>query len=728
MILSIHPVRRDVAIRVADSADWSVRVHCDPMGGFAISWIASIHVILPRSLLYHILSTWVDTCESSYRSTLSMAACFGLSRLLSSLLPQATRSLLPCTPRSFALTVNIKHKHTLCTPQIPRLTSSVLKLERPTYVPTPNSCRQRAVPISIADDDNKNQSHNSTPDVDDGMSPAIDFQALRREREERQQQMSKKRERSISPPPTKRESNKAPRLDSTTVALPSGAKITSFSSTVSKDQQARKSDIASIANEGLHTSSATVVGDHSAVPAPAHQPKISPGGLLYPKGVVKKTWAFGHERTGKDIKLEEVLESQTLKTAVISAFQWDMDWLFRKINVQQTKCIFVMQAKEQALKDEMLDQTKDMQNFLRLCFPSMEGLINCMHSKLMLLFHPEKLRIAIPTANLLEFDWGESGVMENSVWLIDLPRLPKKTTANDLTDFGKELMFFTEKQGVPQDARDGLLTFDFSATKNMAFVHTVGGMLYGDEAQRTGLPGLSQAVRRLNLVTSEDDLDIDFAASSMGSLKDEFLKNVHAAASGLDMIERAGAANSKAKSNFFQAKRPNADNHSIRDRIRLYFPTHETVTSSTAGGAGTICLSRKWFEDMTFPRRCFRDYISTRPGMLSHNKILYARGLQRTEAETDVKKIAWAYVGSANMSESAWGKLIYDRKEKKWKVNCKNWECGVLLPVSTEGAKTEAGADGIVDMEVFKDVVEPPFMYPGLEYEDREPWYFMEKH
>jgi hypothetical protein len=579
--------------------------------------------------------------------------------------------------------------------------------------------------MSTADANNTKGSNNQVE-----TAPKIDFQALRREREQRQQQLSKKRERSISPPPTKRDTNKAPRLDSTTVALPSGAKITSFSSTVSNDQQTRKSETARIANDRLHSFPATAVADHNAgidKPTPSQTPRVNPGGLLYPKGVVKKTWAFGHERNGKDIKLEEVLESQTLKTAVISAFQWDMEWFFRKLNVQQTKCIFVMQAKEQSLKDEMLEQTKDMQKFLRLCFPSMEGLINCMHSKLMLLFHPEKLRIAIPTANLLEFDWGESGVMENSVWLIDLPRLPNPITADDLTGFGKELMFFVEKQGVPQDAREGILNFDFSATKDIAFVHTVGGMLYEDEAERTGLPGLSQAVRRLDLVTSEQDLDIDFAASSMGSLKDEFLKNVHAAASGVNMIERAEAANSKANSTFFQAKTPTANNHSVRDRIRLYFPTHETVTSSTAGGAGTICLSRKWFEDMSFPRRCFRDYISTRPGMLSHNKILYARGLQRTEAESDVKKIAWAYVGSANMSESAWGKLIYDRKEKKWKVNCKNWECGVLLPVSTEGAKTET-EDGIVDMDVFKDVVEPPFMYPGLEYEDREPWYFMEKH
>lgn len=43
----------------------------------------------------------------------------------------------------------------------------------------------------------------------------------------------------------------------------------------------------------------------------------------------------------------------------------------------------------------------------------MDGQVNCMHSKLMLLFHPNYLRIAVPSANLVPYDWGDVGVMEN---------------------------------------------------------------------------------------------------------------------------------------------------------------------------------------------------------------------------------------------------------------------------------------------------------------------------
>lgn len=43
----------------------------------------------------------------------------------------------------------------------------------------------------------------------------------------------------------------------------------------------------------------------------------------------------------------------------------------------------------------------------------MDGQVNCMHSKLMLLFYPLYLRVVVPSANLVPYDWGETGVMEN---------------------------------------------------------------------------------------------------------------------------------------------------------------------------------------------------------------------------------------------------------------------------------------------------------------------------
>ena len=41
-----------------------------------------------------------------------------------------------------------------------------------------------------------------------------------------------------------------------------------------------------------------------------------------------------------------------------------------------------------------------------------------MHSKLQLLAHPTHLRVVVPSANLVPYDWGESGIMENVCSLV----------------------------------------------------------------------------------------------------------------------------------------------------------------------------------------------------------------------------------------------------------------------------------------------------------------------
>ena len=166
-------------------------------------------------------------------------------------------------------------------------------------------------------------------------------------------------------------------------------------------------------------------------------------GLSFPHGTIKKTWAYNHPRTGDDITIEEVLQRSDLTLAVLSSFQWDFDWLVPKLDARRTQMVFVMQAKTDRHKQQYLDDFKGISN-VRLCFPPMEGQVNCMHSKLMLLSHPEYLRVVVPTANLMSYDWGENGVMENSVFLIDLPRLPNGRTIEpaDMPLFGRELIFF----------------------------------------------------------------------------------------------------------------------------------------------------------------------------------------------------------------------------------------------------------------------------------------------
>ncbi|KAF2686821.1 phospholipase D/nuclease [Lentithecium fluviatile CBS 122367] len=461
-----------------------------------------------------------------------------------------------------------------------------------------------------------------------------------------------------------------------------------------------------------------IVAKEESQPTPSQSvKKVVPSGPIsgcrYPRGVIKRTWAHKHPRTD-DIKIEEVFEGPNMKIAVLGAFQADDRWIFSKLNPFKTKQIWFMDAKGEDLRQKLLEEVSATGNpGLRLHFPPMEGQASSMHSKLMLLDYEDHLRIVVPTANMTKTDWGETNtdakgiswqpaVMENSAFLIDLPCRPGREPADRAeTSFGKELVHFLRAQEAPRNVIDGVLKFDFSATEHLAFVHSIPGSHRDCDPHHTGLPGLESAIRELKL-NNVDKLELDYTTSSLGSLTQWFLQRVYLAASGLRPSEKAP---------------PNFLSH-----IRVYFPTAETVRNSTGGAdcGGIITLLRALYNSSTFVKKCLRDCKSTRPGVLSHNKMLLARGLRK-----DGSSFAWAYVGSANLTESAWGSQKLLKNGKEGVLSIKNWECGVVVPVPEEKLKRlRLGEGEVPDMNVFEGTVEVPFEYPGEEYRGREAWFY----
>jgi len=203
--------------------------------------------------------------------------------------------------------------------------------------------------------------------------------------------------------------------------------------------------------------------------------------LQYPRGAIKRTFAAKYPRTD-DITLDEVLQADTVNIAVISSFMWDSEWLYKKLNPVKVKQIWIMNAKDRDVQERFVREMKDTQvPNLKLHFPPMDGMIHSMHSKFMLLFGKDKLRIAVPTANMIPTDWGEvendwqPGVMENSVFMVDVPRRADESVRDqkDLTPFGQELVYFLEKQELGRKVIEGVLKFDFSQTGHLAFVHSM---------------------------------------------------------------------------------------------------------------------------------------------------------------------------------------------------------------------------------------------------------------
>ncbi|KAI9772892.1 MAG: hypothetical protein M1840_008774 [Geoglossum simile] len=451
-------------------------------------------------------------------------------------------------------------------------------------------------------------------------------------------------------------------------------------------------------------------------------PTLEGLGVQYPRGVIKKTWVRGCQRAG-DVKLEEVLQKDDLRTAVLSAFQWDMDWVLSKIDADKTKLFLVMQAKDGETKERYLQDSAHISS-LRLCFPPMPGNVNCMHSKLQLLFHPSHLRVAVPSANLTPYDWGEDGRMENMVFMVDLPRLPRGRVADveDLTFFGKELVYFLKAMVMDDAVIKGLLNFDFTGTSELAFVHTIGGSHGGGDWKRTGYCGLGTAIQRLGLQT-RDSLCMDIVTSSLGCLDERFLMTMYLAAQGDDGLKeynmRNNSSSKKRRKTQEETESENSDDMLnslsgfIQSGVRIYFPTKDTVANSKGGvrGGGTICFQSKWFHASSFPRQLLRDCRSTRAGLLMHNKMLFVRPRYSKQSEVGAQGGSWAYHGSANLTESAWGRLVKDRTSKDPKLNCRNWECGVIIPIP--GPSTVGQMVNAEDIGVFEGHVPVPMQVPG---------------
>nr|KMM63835.1 hypothetical protein CPAG_00189 [Coccidioides posadasii RMSCC 3488] len=392
--------------------------------------------------------------------------------------------------------------------------------------------------------------------------------------------------------------------------------------------------------------------------------------LQFPNGAIKKTWAFNYPRED-DIKFEEVVQKDDLELAVLSSFQWNMDWLFTKFNVKKTRFLLVMGHKYE----------------------------------------------------------------EELLFLIDLPRKILGSQEKTSTPFFDELVYFLKASALHEKIIAKLSEFDFGKTAGFAFVHTIGGSHTGSDWGKTGVCGLGKAVTMLGLQTPQP-LKLDYVTSSLGSLNDQFMRSMYLAAQGDNGLKELTLRTSKTfPSDKWGVTVKKADGAEWKDRFLIYFPSLKTVQGSRArpSGAGTICFQSKWYNRAEFPRHTLRDSLSRRHGILMHSKTIFVRpdnGKIIGDANTTAYQ-GWTYVGSANLSESAWGRLVIDRSTTKPKLNCRNWECGVIIPIrdgkpSATEEDVRQSSDDDID-RIFGGIVPVPMKVPAPKYgPGNGPWFYLE--
>ena len=74
------------------------------------------------------------------------------------------------------------------------------------------------------------------------------------------------------------------------------------------------------------------------------------------------------------------------------------------------------------------------------------------------------------------------------------------------------------------------------------------------------------------------------------------------------------------------------------------------------------------------------------------------------------------------------GRLVQDKITKQPKLNCRNWECGVLIPMPAKARSqqnnTVLHVGGVMSLAEFQDVVPVPMRFPGESLVAKKPWTF----
>lgn len=386
----------------------------------------------------------------------------------------------------------------------------------------------------------------------------------------------------------------------------------------------------------------------------------------------------------------------TLRSTLLSSFIADLDWLFQHFDTRATNFLLLLHAQTPQHRAFLESDFAGLSN-VKLVVPEVMGGSGNMHSKVMLLFYQgrskagaglgnadadetnEVCRIVIPSANLTRADWGVGGVMENILFVVDLP-LKTLGREQKTYPFGRKLKIQLSAMGVPESVLRKLERFDFAATRYVDFVYSrsgsnvldsgAGTVTQGtmstkslgvgeffqrkgkasqsgkgnidgveqsegarpdpDDPARTGLLSLQDAVISLGLDVPVTDLDnlpqVDFITSSLGNLTSQFVRQLYLAICGqLDPAKTTVASKRPNKNtNTKSADTDAALDEMITRNLKIYFPTSETVHRSKGGpsAGGTICFQSKWWDSSELIRKCLHDCVGVRKdGILMHSKV-----------------------------------------------------------------------------------------------------------
>ncbi|KAI6021080.1 hypothetical protein EDC04DRAFT_2575753 [Pisolithus marmoratus] len=420
--------------------------------------------------------------------------------------------------------------------------------------------------------------------------------------------------------------------------------------------------------------------------------------------------------------------------AIISSYSTSVSWIYEFFD----PCTPVIMVAQPDLSGQA--RIKNILPNWVMTVPFLRNGHGCQHMKFMLIFYETgRLRVAISTANLIDYDWRD---IENAVWLQDIPPRPHCSPHDPkITDDFPSIMQYVLRAANVRDALTNMLThehpnlplqsigdpcskWDRSKVK-VKLIPSIAGKHEGwHRVAQSGHPRLMKTLRDFGLRTGKGkatkELSVECQGSSIGTYSTRWLNVFYYSARG----ESAEHCLDEPKARRTKLPWP---------PVQILFPSLCTVKGtvlSEPGGGTMFCKSNQW-EGTIFPRELFYDSNSAGGKVLMHTKMIIAtfrprstpfsapssskessaaaslkgkgksnaepitildsetgsesendRGSVDAVASSPKEPIGWAYVGSHNFTPSAWGTLSGSGFNPV--LSNVNYELGILFPSYNE--------------------------------------------
>ncbi|KAL1690371.1 hypothetical protein GGG16DRAFT_92394 [Schizophyllum commune] len=322
-------------------------------------------------------------------------------------------------------------------------------------------------------------------------------------------------------------------------------------------------------------------------------------------------------------RLSEIIGNKSeIEFAILSSYALDAEWTYSFFE-RDTPVIIVQQT-----KDGDASIKNWLPNWIRAS-PFLRNGYGCMHMKLF--YKTGRLRVYIPTANLVQYDYRD---IENFAWLQDIPRRPShkpepKPNPEDFPSIMQRVlealnirpalqaMIMQDHPNLPlQSIQDLRRLWDWSLVK----VHLVASLHGKHEGWpavlQVGHPRLMKAVRNMGLAVDREsgkEVEVECQGSSIGRCTSVWINEMYGSMRGQSAREWLDATKKRREATPLPP-------------VKIVYPTKATVHATAWGvnGGGTIFCRRATWEAKNFPRQLFHDSKSTGGPVLMHTKMILA--------------------------------------------------------------------------------------------------------